>query len=369
MVSVKKKEIRLKRMIAALFFVMLLIVTVQWSVTVNAKQESAAAKTGAQSGSRAAGQGWTFDETEYKLTIATDAGMTAWKETINIEKRGEIHKAEIQESVTEIPDSMFYGLSNLTEVTLPNSLTKIGNYAFQNCKGLRSIQLPDSVTSIGNSAFRNCELLTEIELPEKLESLGSNAFNGCSELAKVTLNSTTPPMLGSNAFYNCAFVKNVKQGIHIPDGCAWDYLKAESWESFVQYITADDVVSSGVWGSAENVSEAGYLLDADGTLAIIKRTGAWQEGREADATLAEKVKRAVFLYPANSLKELSMEDFGDCKNLIEVEIPDGVETLYARTFSGCSSLKSITLSSRLKNIYAYAFEDCNSLTRDRKSVV
>ncbi|EAY20894.1 surface antigen BspA-like [Trichomonas vaginalis G3] len=81
-----------------------------------------------------------------------------------------------------IPDSVnitgtyvFYGTTNLKQITLPKSLKKIENNCFEG-SGLTSIVIPDGVEEIGNNAFSNCKYLTSITLPKTLKSLGGNAL-------------------------------------------------------------------------------------------------------------------------------------------------------------------------------------------------
>lgn len=74
-------------------------------------------------------------------------------------------KARVDDSLTEVTAEMWDGV------------TKIYKYAFYYCSALTSVIIPSSVTLIGNSAFY-----------------------GCSSLASVTVEATTPPTLGVNAF-------------------------------------------------------------------------------------------------------------------------------------------------------------------------
>ena len=52
-----------------------------------------------------------------------------------------------------IPANLCSGMSNLTNITIPNSVTSIGRSAFYGCTGLTSVIMGKGVTSIGRSAF------------------------------------------------------------------------------------------------------------------------------------------------------------------------------------------------------------------------
>lgn len=56
----------------------------------------------------------------------------------------------------EIGDYMFYQLSTLENIILPDKAYKIGTYALGECEKLKSVTIPDGVTEIGTLSFSNC---------------------------------------------------------------------------------------------------------------------------------------------------------------------------------------------------------------------
>ena len=59
--------------------------------------------------------------------------------TVNIKSKASFHQLIVEEGVTSIGNSSFYGFKNLEEIILPSSLTSIGNKAFMRCEGLKEI--------------------------------------------------------------------------------------------------------------------------------------------------------------------------------------------------------------------------------------
>ena len=106
---------------------------------------------------------------------------------------------------------LFFNITTLTSVSIPNSVTTIGINAFNGCSGLTSITIPDSVTSIGNNAFRNCSSLMNVTIGNSVTSIGVAAFDGCTGLTSVTItdNVTT---IGSGAFSGCTNLTSVTIG-------------------------------------------------------------------------------------------------------------------------------------------------------------
>ena len=92
-------------------------------------------------------------------------------------------------TVVEIGTSAFYGMEDITSITLPDTVDSIYRFAFENCTGLESIEIPEGLASISYGAFTNCSALTELVLPESLEWLGSYVFYGCDSLETITILS------------------------------------------------------------------------------------------------------------------------------------------------------------------------------------
>ena len=137
----------------------------------------------------------------------------------------------IGNSVTSIGESAFGYCSNLTSVAIGNSVTSIEYHAFDTCGSLTSVTIPDSVTSIGNNVFSNCDGLRSATIGNGVTSIGDGAFIYCRSLSSVTIEATTPPTLGSNAFYsssNCT--------IWVPAGTANIYKAASGWSDYSSRI-------------------------------------------------------------------------------------------------------------------------------------
>lgn len=78
----------------------------------------------------------------------------------------------------------------LKEIVLQNGISTIDESAFYGCSSLTSITIPDSVTNIGDFAFQGCTSLTSITISDSVTSIGERAFQGCSSLISITFNGT-----------------------------------------------------------------------------------------------------------------------------------------------------------------------------------
>ena len=115
--------------------------------------------------------------------------------------------------------------------TIPNSVTSIGDWAFYKCSSLTSVTIGNSVTSIGESAFEGCSGLTSVTIGNSVTSIGNYTFADCTGLTSIVIDATTPPVLGSSAFYqtnNCP--------IYVPSESVNTYKKARGWSTYASRI-------------------------------------------------------------------------------------------------------------------------------------
>ena len=120
---------------------------------------------------------------------------------------------------------------DITTLVIPSGTTQIRSYVFRNCFSMTSVTIPDSVTSIGQSAFYQCTGLTSVVIPDSVTSIGVDSFSGCTGLTGVTVNASTPPTLGTDAFKSTNGYP-----IYVPSGSLTAYRTA--WSSYSSRIQA-----------------------------------------------------------------------------------------------------------------------------------
>lgn len=112
-----------------------------------------------------------------------------------------IQRIVISDGVTAIGRRAFYGMSNLTTVTMPSSVTKLGALAFADCTRLVQIPLP-AIEQIGWGCFYGCTSLANVTLPDSLRSIGEQAFYNCTKLGGITIPASVEEM-GIMVFSYC----------------------------------------------------------------------------------------------------------------------------------------------------------------------
>lgn len=164
-----------------------------------------------------------------------------------------LESVTIPNTVTSIGDLAFEQCTSLDNVNIPSSVTSIGLYAFNRCNALNNLVIPSGVTiteyafswctsltsvnipsgaTVGNAAFINCTSLASVNIDSGAISIGSGAFQDCESLTSVTVNSTTPPTLGSDAFFNTS--RNLR--IYVPDESVLAYQTADGWMDYASKI-------------------------------------------------------------------------------------------------------------------------------------
>ena len=96
----------------------------------------------------------------------------------------------IDNEITSIEDSAFYGCTSLTSVIIGNSVTSIGYDVFYKCTSLTSVVIPDSVTYIGGYAFSGCTSLTSVY------------YTGTEvEWNNISINSSNRELINATRYY------------------------------------------------------------------------------------------------------------------------------------------------------------------------
>jgi len=253
-------------------------------------------------------------------------------------------KVEIMDGVADIPFMAFANCLSLRTVEFQNTLTEIrcGDRAFYNC-GIRELRLPACVV-LGHQVFMKCGV-TKVEIMNGVTNIPEFTFYGCLSLQKVEFPETnTEIRCGDRAFADCG-LRELR-------------------------LRANLVLGRMVFGKCTELTKVEIM---DGVANIPEMTfGGCRSLRtvEFPETYTDTKIRcggSAFSFcgitglrlPANVL-------FGDgvfcyCRDLIKVEIMDGVIGIPKRTFLGCRSLESITIPNSVTDIGSQAFKGCLSL--------
>ncbi len=257
----------------------------------------------------ASGTDWTIDSNG-KLTIKSDNGMTAWIKSSSSDLCEKVISVEIEAGVISIGRGAFGYCKNLKEITIPDSVESMENCVFLQCKALESITIPDSVTSIGTRLFEDCSALTSVRLPDNMKSIPEQMFEECSALTSITIPDSVTD-IGTGAFNFCSALESIT----IPD-------------------------------SVTDIRSGAFL---------------------ACSSLAE-------VRISNNLTNIEGSAFGSCSKLKNITIPSSVTSIGHGAFSGCTSLERVTMQGSmpptLNGLFEsnYVFNNCKFVIDDVKGI-
>ena len=124
---------------------------------------------------------------------------------------GKLTDVTIKGNVETIETGTFNFCSKLKNVTLPNTVKVIGDNAF-GVSAITEMTLPDSLVTLGDMVFYDCRSLKSIKFGEGLEAIGVACFSGCTSLSDITFNDSLKT-IGETAFAGCSFTR-----LDIPGG-------------------------------------------------------------------------------------------------------------------------------------------------------
>lgn len=263
-------------------------------------------------------------------------------------------------------DGVFYGLTSLEKVDLPNRLVRISNGMFAGCTKLSTIELPENIRNTSKTSVQTevldvnykGEILGYKKITQNYggNGIGAYAFFGCSSLKTVTAakNSTCEGTLTADtqSFRNC----NILESLELPSR----YGKADSTaeDSYASFFPGEYFVfpQSAAFKSIiiedrneELISLDGVVYTADKKLLVycpIGKTGTVTIPVETEVIGAQAFRWGII----ESVKFEEDEDnySGDKTNLKPLTIGD-------MAFDQAASFDNIKLPARLIKIGANAF--------------
>jgi hypothetical protein len=273
--------------------------------------------------------------------------------------------------VSTIGSDAFYGITNVTSVTMPNSVTSIQNDAFNYCS-LTGVTLSTNLAEILDEAF-SLSGLTNITIPGSVTNIGNGVFGGSTNLTAINVDT-------QNSVYSSLdgvlFNQNQTTLVDYP-GTGGSYtiptnVTTIGVEAFLDSSLTNVTIPTNVTTIGEQAF-AGASLTSLNVLASVTNFGDYAFSNcpnLASVTIASPVIGEDAFYDCSGLTNLtiagSVTNIGEnafnlCSSLATVTIPHGVISIGEDAFVQCYSLASVIFSHSLTSIGVGAFSDCTSL--------
>ena len=258
------------------------------------------------------------------------------------------NKVIINDGVTAIGSSDFYGCNNIESIELPDSLLSLGEACFNGCNKIKNFVIPDNVTEIGKIAFRWCSGLESISLPEGLLSISDRAFEGCNGLKEINIPASVNSY-GSYVFISCTALTGINvdesNAILSSDG---GVLFNKNKTVLKQYPLGNSSKTYTISNPVQKVEKHAFQHSMNLTRIIV--SDSVTELEECAFAYCESLESVIL---PNNFSALPAGLVESCPKLKMFVIPDGVVNIGATCFYGCSSLKKVIVPSSVTNIDEY----------------
>ena len=209
------------------------------------------------------GSGFTFyciDTDDHKANTlvinGNSTGSYSWNDLDSRPWHSFVSRTEhlvICDSIKEIGNNAFNGMSKLKDVTFPDELKRIGYYAFCNCTSLESIAL--SAECIDQLAFQSCIRLSDISLKSGVKTIYSAAFLHCP-IKQINIPDTVENLW--RPFNMCYHLEKItvdsnNKVYSSEDGLLYNKDKSELVFCPINYNWGSDIENSAVFGSVPPV--------------------------------------------------------------------------------------------------------------------
>lgn len=256
-----------------------------------------------------------------------DAGKAPWSAY-----KDQYSTVIISEGITSVGKSAFYGLTNITEIKLPESIMVIEEYAFFGCNKIASIRIPAKVYTIGGYAMRKTAF-TELAFANP----HGWSVNGLA-------------MGGDMAVFN-AYLSGGKVNGASTDAYKYAFRRADN--SMGNPIDGGAVAGGKITWS---FSDTGILtLTGIGDMPGYTASGSpWYQYHNI-------VRRVIIGEGITSIGKCAFYTF---VTLESVDIANTVTSIGGYAFYKCSSLTAMSIPESVVKIEAYAFRQCEATEID-----
>ncbi len=252
--------------------------------------------------------------------------------------------------------------TNIEKITLPNTIETIELNAFLFCKNLKEVKFESgesNLKTIGMTSFQGCEKLDTFDFPNSLITIEYAAFYGCTSLNDINIKENVD-IIGTNAFYNTAFMNNKSNWVNGVLYANHHLIKADASSINEKYeiISGTASISDSAFKDCTNLKEiilptSLVYIDNNAFLNCSSLTRVEYKGKMSDWFNIHFLNE--YSNPLHYADEFHLDDAE-----ARINIPDGVTSIPSGTFRG-THIESVTIPASVTSIGAEAFKDCTLL--------
>lgn len=210
--------------------------------------------------------------------------------------------------------------------------------------------------SIGSNAFYNCASLNDIKFERKshISSIGENAFSGCEKIKTFTIPDSLIN-LDSSCFGNAPNISNVI----VPSSMHINSIRSGTFSNvdLINLVLEDDVIIDSIGDSVfEGKMIQNFTVNNDISLGLKVFK---------DCPLLSNVSFGI-------ISQLGVKTFANCPNLKSIDLKFEYNnqarrvalsqtSIPASCFENCTNLERINIIGSITSIGPFAFMNCHSL--------
>ncbi len=247
--------------------------------------------------------------------------------------------------VTGISDYAFEYNNTITSVTIPDSVKNLGSGVFYGCSNLANVSLGKGISGIYGDVFAYCTSLKSISVPKdhnKYKSVDGNLYNKQGVLIQYAAGKSEKSFvipddvkeIGQCAFYGAYSLETITIGANVESISGTPFYECTALKNF---IVSDK--------NQNYKSVNGNLYTKDGKTLVKYAIG------KTDSS---------FSIP-NGIINIGECAFESSSFLTEIIIPNGVSYIGYYAFNCAYALESVTIPTSVTYIDFGAFIICNSL--------
>lgn len=305
--------------------------------------------------------------------IIPDSVQTIGCDAFSISNLWSVH---IGKGVKFIDKNAFSYNKMLTEITIPDNVERLGNNSFENCSALKTANIGNGIKTIESGTFGGCTELTTINIGNSVQQLSGDTFGGCENLSEINVSEKNPYLTSDN---NIVYNKQKTEVFIIPEGLKDISLTEGVKKLNEKCCTYNNKIESVCIPSTVTEIEA-YSFSGCSSLKKVYLPSSLTRISEYtfyNCTALESIiipdsvtninyafresgLRSIDLSNNPKLDYLDINDFNNCMNLQQIDIPQNVLEICG-SFEYCTSLEKVTLHEGLRAVLNQSFLNCTKL--------
>ena len=286
-----------------------------------------------------------------------------------------LYSVNIPQSITYLGEGIFEGCENISQISgkfvtynneaivcnntlifvLPNIVTT-GNKTL-NTRIYNISDIDENITRLGKSCFYGCKDIGRVDIPSKIERIGDNCFYN-SDIKEIHFEGDIPPEFGQKIcgsgvriFVPENSLSEYQNALTSSGGISADNIYPKPENDCIIYYS-DNKIShlNNQEYINKNCTNGKYYRITNINNGILPRNYFNKQSEVTTVILSENII------------EISQKAFENCEKLKYIYLPETLTTLGESCFCKCTNMRTVNIPSNVKKPKNNIFEECTALS-------